>query len=155
MNIRAVVLALVASSSSVVFADIVIVPAAPTSADTVTIRVEDIYSSGAHVTSASITQVGNAFVVQQDVVVDCIPPPPPPAAASVIPWVGSQFQVGALPAGAYTVTAHINVTGCSISFTETSGFVVIPAVPVLGWRALVFLAAALAVTALGALGVRR
>jgi len=45
--------------------------------------------------------------VQQDVVVDCIPPPPPPAAASVIPWVGSQFQVGALPAGAYTVGYRI------------------------------------------------
>ena len=151
---RTVVLLLAVFSTSAAFGDIVVTPPSPTSSDTITILVQNIFGAVGQVTSASITQVGNTFVIQQNIEMLCGPPPPPPS----IPGVASQFQVGPLAPGAYNVTATINVTTCSQTpFTQTAAFAVTPPLntPALDGPGLLLLGAALAVSALAALSVRR
>jgi hypothetical protein len=90
--------------------------------------VENTFGSEAQVTSASITQVGNTFVVEQNVLIACALPSNP--------VVASQFQVGPLAPGLYSVTANITFTGVDCSpppITQTAEFAVeaIPGVPTL------------------------
>ncbi|HYM59993.1 MAG TPA: hypothetical protein VEZ11_03765 [Thermoanaerobaculia bacterium] len=128
-------------------------PSFPTSNDTITIRVESSFEADGHVTSASIQQVGNTFVIEQNVEVVCGPITPPPS----FPLIVSQFQVGPLTPGAYNVTAHINVTPCFVPFTQTAAFAVTPPLntPTLDRPGLLLLGAALAVSALMILSERR
>jgi hypothetical protein len=84
-------------------AAIVITPAAPTSADAVTIRLQNTFGAEAQPVSATISQSGNHFVIQQNVGIACSLPSNP--------TVASEFVVGPLPAGSYTVTANITFTG--------------------------------------------
>ncbi|HYM59994.1 MAG TPA: hypothetical protein VEZ11_03770, partial [Thermoanaerobaculia bacterium] len=105
----AVVLLLAVCSPSGALGDIVVTPQSPTSNNTITIRVENVFGAVGNVTSDSITQSGNTFVIQQNIAIVCAPIPPPPS----LPFIGSQFQVGPLTPGAYSVNATINVTTCS------------------------------------------
>lgn len=154
MNVRTVALFLALLSSSTAFGYVVITPPSPHSVDKITILVENAVGTGGNVTSASIIQVGNTFVIQQNIsVVACSPIPPPPN----IPVIGSQFQVGPLAPGAYNVTATTNIAPCSGSIPQKAAFAVTapgdtPALDALG---LLVLAAALAVSALAVLGMRR
>jgi hypothetical protein len=149
------VLLLAVFYASAAFGNIVITPESPTSSDTITIVVQQGGGGVKQVTSASITQVGNTFVIQQDIEMFCGPPPPPPSS----PGVASQFQVGPLPPGAYTITANINFTSCSVTVpaTQTAAFAVTPPLntPALDGPGLLLLGAALAVSALAVLSLRR
>lgn len=112
-----------------------ITPATPTTGDRVTIRVENSFGSEARATSASITQTGNTFVIQQNVELACLLPSSP--------IVASEFQVGPLPPGTYIVAANIVFTSVdpipctrppvaqAASFTVTPG-ADIPAISPIG-----------------------
>jgi hypothetical protein len=80
-------------------AAVTVTPASPTSADVITIRLATEFSSDGRVTSATISRVGNTFVIQQNVGVSCMNP----NGFTAI----SEFQVGPLPPGTYDVTASI------------------------------------------------
>jgi hypothetical protein len=144
-----VAFALAALPAVTVFADIIVTPPHPHPTDVVTIRVESTFGgSPAQVTSTSVSQSGNTFTMEQAVTVGCIPPPPPPSLAAASPAVGSEVQVGPLAAGTYSVIAHVNITGCSASFTQTSSFIVSEEVPMMGSLSLAILAGILAVASL-------
>lgn len=144
---------LAAAWCATAFGAVTVTPATPTSINTVTLRVENTFGAQANVTSASITQIGNAFIINQSVVIACALPSNPP--------VVSQFQVGPLAAGSYTVTAHITFTNvlpgptCGAPITQTVSFDVHPAaeVPALGETALVMLGVLLAASGVVALGL--
>ncbi len=129
--------------STTASAAILVNPPAPTTGNAVTIRVENTFGAQAQVTSATITQSGNIFVIQQNVEIACTLPSNP--------VVASEFQVGPLAAGAYAVTANITFTGigplpCSPApVTQTSTFNVISSseIPAISGVGLLLLAATL------------
>ncbi len=129
-------------------AAVVITPATPTSADMVTIRLENSFGAEARVISATITQSGNNFTIQQNVEIACTLPSNP--------TVASEFQVGPLLSGTYTVTANITFTGIGplpcfpAPITQNGSFDVTPsaAIPTLSSLGLVLLGIVLAGTAL-------
>lgn len=150
-NMKITVLLLCTMLSLPVFGDIFVTPATPTSADSLTIRLENHFGSAASVQSASIVQTGpNSFAIVQNVNLAC-PLPTDPAVAST-------FQIGPLPPGTYNVTATINFFdpgnhGCAREpLIQTAVFQVsgvsIPALDVAG---LLVLAAAIATVALALL----
>jgi hypothetical protein len=148
MRPTAILILLAVSLSTTALADIVIMPSPPTNIDGITIRVQNIFGSDAHVTSDSIMQSGNTFVVHQNIQRTCSPIPPPPNA----PFVTSEFHVGLLPPGNYNVQAIIAVTGVPAEctnppFTQTATFTVVQAVPMIDWPGLVLLGSLLALTA--------
>lgn len=131
-------------------AAITVVPLSPSSTDVITIRVENTFGAEATAASASISQVGNTFVIQQNVSIDCLLPSNP--------TVASQFAVGPLPPGSYTVTANISFTGvgplpCSPPpITQAAAFIVsASAVPALDSVALLILGVSLAAVAMASL----
>ena len=125
-------------------------PATPTSRDVITIRLENTFGAESHATSASITQVGNSFNIQQNAEIACSLPSNP--------LVTSQFQVGPLPPGNYDISATINFTGigpvpCSAApITQTSAFAVTAVVPTLELPLLMLLA--IAIVAIAAFWLR-
>jgi hypothetical protein len=129
-------------STTGAFGSITVTPPSPTAAETITIRLETHFGGLAHVTSASIVQVGNTFVIQQNVDDSgCLLPLP----SDLI----SEFQVGPLASGTYSVTATTTMTDsppCNspIVTQQTAGFAVGSAVPALNEGALMLLALALA-----------
>jgi hypothetical protein len=148
MRLTAILILLALSLSTTALADVVIIPSAPTNIDGITIRVQNIIGSDAHVTSDSIMQIGNTFVVHQNILRTCSPIPPPPNA----PFVTSEFHVGPLPPANYDVQAIIAITGVPAQctnppFTQTATFTVVQAVPMIDWPGLVLLGSLLAVTA--------
>jgi len=129
-KLRTLVLIVVMCSATAAFGSITITPVSPTSAEFITIRVERHFGGLAHVTSASIVQIGNTFVIQQNVDDSgCILPLP----SDLI----SEFQVGPLASGTYSVTATTTMIGSSppcnspIVTEQTAGFAVGSAVPAL------------------------
>src|SRR5258708_14447759 len=144
MKPTAILILLVLSLSTTALADVVIVPSSPTNIDGITIRVQDTFGSEAHVTSDSIMRSGNTFVVHQNIELTCSPIPPPPNAPPPIPFVTSEFNVGLLPPGNYSVQAIITVTGVPVEcsnppFTQTATFTVVQAVPMIDWPGLLLL----------------
>ena len=137
------------------FGELVITPSSPTSETPVTIRLQNTFGAEGHVTTASITQVANAFTIDQSVAIECVPPPPPPQATpTAIPFIASDFSVGPLAPGTYTISATVHFTTCSLPpFTQTTSFLVAPAVPAFDARLLWVFVGVLAV--LGAMTVRR
>jgi hypothetical protein len=127
-------------------------PFAPTTTDPVTLTLSNQFFSAASVTSATIAETGNVFVIDQNVNVGCTAP--------LAPVVTSSFPVGALPPGFYTIEAHVHLTGipsppciASSEFTQTATFTVAPPpIPTIGWRELLLLA--LAVTVIAVLQIR-
>jgi hypothetical protein len=150
--LKKLLLALVACSVALpALADVTVVPANATYTDPVRIRVANTFGSEAGVVSESISRNGNAFAVQQQVHLIC--------ALASNPVVESQFDVGVLPPGTYTVTATLTFTGsppntgCSRPpLTQTTSFIVAPPVPALENWTLLLLAAVLAASAVVALG---
>ncbi|HUP49731.1 MAG TPA: TetR/AcrR family transcriptional regulator, partial [Thermoanaerobaculia bacterium] len=148
---RTVVFFIALFSSSAVMGAITVTPASPSSTDIVTIRVQNTFGAEARATSTSITQVGNTFVIEQNVEIACMLPSNP--------VVASQFEIGPLAPGAYDVTANIIFTGipplpCSPPpITQTTAFTVAPSavIPALSVSGLLLLGAALAVTAVAVL----
>jgi hypothetical protein len=142
-KLRAVILLLtIALCSTTATGAVTILPVSATTSDKVTIRVENKFRSEASVTSASISQSGNTFLIQQNVHVNCPLPN--------TPVVTSEFEVGPLSAGMYSVTAHINVDGPACTPLESpqmAEFVVAEPIPIAGMRGLLILAATLAVIA--------
>ena len=125
------------------FAEIVVTPSAPTVLDAVTLRLQNQFGAEATVASASISQTGNTFVIVQNVNYVCTTPGNP--------LVVSNFAVGPLPPGLYTVTATINFIdihnlGCGIPpRTQTITFLVAgESIPALGSWGLWVLAVTLA-----------
>jgi exosortase sorting signal-containing protein len=158
MNSKAILFfAITLAVSFSAFGDVIITPPAPTTEDLLTITVANFFASpSSYVTSSSISRTGNAFTVEQDVTVVCGPITPPSTAAVIVPpRVGSEFLVGRLPAGVYTVTANIHTTGCTapapLPIVQTATFVVLTPIPTLDPTALLVLAVLLAATALVAL----
>ena len=107
------------------------VPANPTSTQSVHIQLVNQYGSQASITSATINRSGNQFVINQ--IVDLACPLP------VAPILTSDFDVGVLSAGTYQVTAQIQHTsalpGCGgFNLTQSASFIVGDpvAVPTLG-----------------------
>jgi hypothetical protein len=147
MNLKTPALLLALLSSSEAFGAVIVTPASPNATDTITIRVENTFGAEARASSASITQPGNTFVIQQNVDIACSLPSNP--------VVVSEFQIGPLATGAYTVTANITFTGsgplpCSPPpITQTAIFTVTSAaaIPAVDGYGLFFLATALAVSA--------
>jgi hypothetical protein len=97
-------------------------------------------------TSASITQSGNTFTINQNVALACTLPSNP--------TVASEFDVGTLPGGSYTVTAMITFTSLPPlscphpPVSQTATFAVSPSViPAVDGRLLVLLALTLAAVA--------
>lgn len=137
--------------STSAFGAITISPGSPTMGGTITIRVENSFGAEARATSATITQSGNTFTIQQNVEISCILPSNP--------VVSSQFQVGPLPPGTYDVTANIIFTGlppmpCSPApVTQTASFRVTPGanIPTISPIGLLLLGAGLAAVALAVL----
>jgi hypothetical protein len=136
-------------------ASITITPQPPGSTDTFKIRVANFFGSEAFLSASSITQVGNTFVIHQDVALICSLPSDP--------TVASEFQVGPLPSGVYNVTATIdfhdaaptNIPCFRAPMTETTAFTVGSAIPAMDYLHLVSLALALAAIALIVLSTRR
>jgi hypothetical protein len=95
-------------------------------------------------TTIGITRTGNDFVIAYQ---------PAPACITTRPFGTTAFSVGALPAGNYTIT-FVDATDPSIPYA-TASFAVTAnqSIPVLEWRSLVLLAAALAIGAVLALPV--
>jgi hypothetical protein len=129
-------------------AAVIVTPATPTAADSVTIRLQNSFGSEARATSATITQSGNAFTIEQNVELACLLPSSP--------IVASEFQVGPLAPGSYSVTANITFTSVDpipcirAPITQTGSFSVAPsaAIPTLRTLGLVLLGFVLAGTAL-------
>jgi hypothetical protein len=103
MNIKIAFLILSLFAATRTFADVTVAPATPLEGDVITIRVANAFGAEASVGSATITRAGNAFTIQQNVNIACNLPSNP--------VVASQFQVGPLAPGPYTVTANISFTG--------------------------------------------
>ena len=148
MKLRTLLLVFALSFSTAAFGAIAISPASPTTGDTITIRLENTFGAEARATSATITQSGNSFTIQQNVEISCTLPSNP--------VVASQFQVGPLPPGTYNVTANIIFTGlppmpCSPApVTQNTSFSVTPGsnIPAMGPLGLLLLGAVLAAVAL-------
>jgi len=132
---------IIALWSTAAVAAVTVTPASPTTSDPIIIRVENSFNSDANVTSASITQTGNAFIIQQNVTANCL--------SANAPVLVSQFAVSPLAPGTYSVTAHINVTnGCTqLATPQVTQFTVAAPVPVLDSPMLLLLAAVLGVAA--------
>ncbi len=152
MNLRAASRLLAVSISCAAFGAVSVTPPAPTSTDTIAIRVENAFGAEASVASASIMQVGTSFVIQQNVNFICSLPSNP--------IVASEFQVGPLAAGSYTVTVNISFADplCRprSPITQTAAFTVGPGaeVPALDGPGLLLLGVVLAATGLLVLRVR-
>ena len=133
------------------FGEVVIVPPAPTTNDTVFVRVRNNFGANGRVVSASMVRTGNTFTIQQAVEIACTPVPPPPEA----PYLTSEFQLPQLAPGAYDVSATITITTCGREpFAQAQSFLVAQGtvVPVMSPQALLLMAAAL--VALGFVAVR-
>lgn len=136
---------------AVASAAVVITPATPTTGDRVTIRLENSFGSEARATSASITQTGNSFVIQQNVELACLLPSSP--------VVASEFQAGPLPPGTYSVSANLAFTSVDPipcirpPVTQTASFTVTPGadIPSISPVGLLLLGAVLAAVAFIAL----
>jgi hypothetical protein len=148
MRIVAFLFALIANSA---FAAVLVTPQSPSSSDPVKIRVENTFGAEAHATSASIIRTGNNFLIQQNVAIGCTLPSNP--------VVASEFELGALSPGDYTVTANISFTDMSPvppcgrpPISQTAAFTVTPAaaIPALNGGGLILLAAFLGISALAA-----
>lgn len=150
MNLRvltsaALLILTTAVSGQFVRGGITITPLAPTPDEAVTIRVANSFGAAAFLISQSITQNGNAFMVEQNVNFGCFSPSDP--------TVASQFTVGPLTPGIYSVTAVINLVegmpGCgNRTITQTTQFAVShSSVPALEPGALLLFALALAIVA--------
>lgn len=102
-------------------AALVVTPNAPLSTQGVRIRLVNQYNSAAVITSATLTRNADRFEILQIVDLAC----PLPAA----PTLTSEFNVGALPKGTYTIVALTQYTssfpGCaSAPLTQESAFTV-------------------------------
>ena len=87
------------------FAEIIITPNPADSFTNINIEVINQYASSAGIRSATITQTGNNFVINQIVDVICSLP--------TTPILSSTFNVGTLNNGEYSVTANIQNIGFS------------------------------------------
>lgn len=148
----ALLLILAAASAATVHADVTVTPPAPGTTDAVTIRLANRFGAEASILSASITQTGNTFTIEQTVRFGCHLPSNP--------LVASDFTVGPLAPGSYTVIANITFTpsppDCARPpITQTATFAVsappIPALSMSGWW---LLAVSMAVAAVTVLKVR-
>lgn len=136
-------------------ASVTVTPQPTGSTDTFKIRVANSFGSEAFLSTSSITQVGNTFVIHQDVVLACTLPSDP--------TVASEFQVGPLASGVYEVTATITFLDGGFHgspcirapMTETAAFEVGSAIPSMDYLHLASLALALAAIALVVLSTRR
>lgn len=149
MRIVPLLFAVIANSA---LGAVLVTPQSPSSTDLVTIRVENTFGAEAHALSASIVRTGNNFVIQQNVAIGCTLPSNP--------VVASEFGVGALAPGDYTVTANITFTDISpvppcgrSPISQASTFTVSPAaaIPALNTGGLILLVLFLGISALLAL----
>lgn len=156
--INAALLVLVAMSAPSVLAEIVITPAAPTTAHTITIRAGANLTREARVESAAIVRTGEySFSVQLAVAMRCDVPPGAPR------FIGSEFNVGPLPAGTYAITVHTTFAdvappgscGPIPPITETASFEVAGApIPLLDYTGLLLLIVSIGTVAVLMLEVR-
>ncbi|HEY2829934.1 MAG TPA: hypothetical protein VGJ88_07415 [Thermoanaerobaculia bacterium] len=129
------------------YAAVTVSPFNPATTDGITFTLSNQFFSDAHVTSATIAQVGNSFAIDQNVTVGCTAPN--------APVLISVFTVGTLPPGIYTVEAHVHLTALlsppcppSSELTQTATFAVTPPpIPALGLTELLPLGFAIAIVA--------
>ena len=128
--------------STIASAAVVVIPADPSTAQSVVIRLTNQYGSDASIVSATISRSGNQFTINQTVNVICALPN--------APVLTSDFNVGALPEGAYQVLAQIQHIGfgpgCTPAAETQSGSFVVTgpvAVPTASWWAYLLIAAML------------
>lgn len=125
-------------------AAVTVTPTSPSSANVITINLQNQFGFEAHVLSASITRVGNTFTIQQNVAAGCSLPSNPS--------VFSQFVVGPLAPGNYDVLATITFTNVDPvpcfppPVTQSASFAVVAFVPALSTPMLILLMIFLAFT---------